>query len=114
MKKFTLCLFVLVLALGVSVMAADNAINGWVTDAKCGVKGAHEGGEACAKKCIAAGEKMVFVTDGDQKVLTVANPDVLKDHIGHHVAVTGKVDNDSVHVDSVKMLASSDKAKPGL
>jgi hypothetical protein len=44
------------------------------------------------------------VTDGDQKVLTVENPDALKDHYGHHVAVTGHVSGDKIHVDSVKML----------
>jgi hypothetical protein len=47
---------------------------------------------------------MVVVTDGDQKVLTVDNPDTLKDHIAHHVAVTGHVKGDSIHVDSAKML----------
>jgi hypothetical protein len=47
---------------------------------------------------------MVIVTDGDQKVLMVDNPDALKDHVGHHVAVTGHVMADSVHVESAKML----------
>ena len=32
---------------------------------------------------------MVIVTDKDQKVLTVDNPDALKGHEGHHIAVTG-------------------------
>ena len=39
-----------------------------------------------------------------EKVLTVENPDVLTGHEGHHVAVTGKVTGDSIHVDSVSML----------
>ena len=34
---------------------------------------------------------MVVVTDKDKKVLTVDNPDALKDHMGHHVAVNGDV-----------------------
>ena len=38
---------------------------------------------------------------GDQATLY---PDVLKDHIGHHVAVTGTVTGESIHVDSAKML----------
>ena len=46
----------------------------------------------------------VVVTDGDNKVLTVDNPDTLKGHEGHHVAVTGHVKGDSIHVESVKML----------
>jgi hypothetical protein len=44
------------------------------------------------------------VTDGDQKVLNVENPDALKGHEGHHVAVTGHVSGDSIHVMSLKML----------
>jgi len=40
----------------------------------------------------------------DQKVLTVDNPDALTGHEGHHVAVTGQVNGESVHVESVKML----------
>ena len=47
---------------------------------------------------------MVVVTDKDQKILTVSNPEALKGHEGHHVAVTGKVEGDSIHVDSAKML----------
>jgi hypothetical protein len=44
------------------------------------------------------------VTDGDQKVLAVDNPDAITGHEGHHVAVTGTVTNDSIHVQTVKML----------
>jgi hypothetical protein len=47
---------------------------------------------------------MVVVTDKDQKILTVKNPDALKGHEGHHVAVTGNVEGDSIQVDSAKML----------
>ena len=109
MKKVLLiCLavsFVLALsALALDDMGKSTTVNGWVTDAKCGAKGANAGGEACTKKCLAAGEKMVFVTDKDQKVLTVDNPDALKGHEGHHVAATGSVKGDSIHVDSAKML----------
>jgi hypothetical protein len=97
----------LVLSITSFTFAADDkgdTVNGWVTDAKCGAKGANAGGEACTKKCLAAGEKMVVVTDGDQKLLNVQNPDALKGHEGHHVAVTGHVSGDSIHVMSVKML----------
>ena len=85
-------------------MGKSTTVNGWITDAKCGAKGANAAGEACTKKCVAAGAKMVVVTDGDSKVLAVDNPDALKGHEGHHVAVTGSVTKDSIHVDSVKML----------
>jgi hypothetical protein len=47
---------------------------------------------------------MVIVTDKDQKVLMVDNPDALKGHEGHHIAATGHVMGDSIHVESAKML----------
>ena len=88
----------------VSFASDAQTVNGWISDSKCGVKGANAGAEACTKKCIEAGAKPVVVTDTDQKVLTVDNPEALKEHYGHHVAVTGHIDGDKIHVDSVKML----------
>jgi hypothetical protein len=104
-----LCLFCLILAMVFMmanlVSAADSStVNGWVSDSNCGAKGAAAGHEACATKCIGKGAKVVVVTDNDKKVLTVDNPDALKGHEGHHVAVTGTVTGDSIHVDSMKML----------
>ena len=84
--------------------AGTGGIAGWVADEKCGAKGANDKAEACTKKCLAAGAKTVIVTDKDQKVLSVDNPDALKGHEGHHVAVQGTVKGDSIHVESVKML----------
>ena len=107
MRKLVLLLvaFALVLLVTSVAFAADaQTVNGWISESKCGVKGANASAEACTKKCIAAGASPVVVTDGDQKVLTVENPDALKDHYGHHVAVTGHVNGDKIHVDSVKML----------
>jgi hypothetical protein len=107
-KVLLICIavcFVLALsALAFQDMGKSTTVNGWIVDDKCGVKGAHAGAEECTKKCLAAGAKMVVVTDGDQKVLHVENPDALKGHEGHHVAVTGTMEKDSIKVDSVKML----------
>ena len=107
MRRLCLVLLVLAVLFGIlpTAIASGTAMNGWVTDMKCGAKAANAGAEACTKKCLAAGEKMAFVTDADHKVLAVENPDALKGHEGHHVAVTGTVNKDAVHVDSVKMLA---------
>jgi putative cell wall-binding protein len=107
MRKLVVVLlaFVLILLVASVAFAADTqTVNGWISDSKCGVKGANAGAEACTKKCIAAGASPVVVTDKDQKVLTVENPDSLKEHYGHHVAVTGHIDGDKIHVESVKML----------
>jgi hypothetical protein len=93
MRKVLLICFALCFVFAMYAMAADDmgkssTVKGWVAD----------------DKCLESGAKMVVVTDGDQKILMVDNPDSLKGHEGHHVAVTGTVKGDSIHVDSAKML----------
>jgi putative cell wall-binding protein len=107
MRKLLLLLLagaLILMVASVSFAADVQTVNGWISDSKCGVKGANAGAEACTKKCIAAGASAVVVSDKDQTVLKVDNPDTLKDHYGHHVAVTGHVNGDTIHVDTVKML----------
>ena len=107
MRKLLLVLVVLCVAfmmISVAFAADSTTVNGFVSDSKCGAKGANAGAAECTKKCNQGGAKMVVVTDQDQKILTVENPDKLTGHEGHHVAVTGHVTGDSIHVESVKML----------
>jgi hypothetical protein len=109
MKKLALiCLalcMVLMTVMVISAVAADSStVNGYVSDSMCGAKGAAAGHDACTKKCLDKGAKMVVVTDSDKKILEVENPDALKGHEGHHVAVTGHVTGDTIHVESAKML----------
>jgi len=106
MRKIVMLLCAAALFVAASMAFAGDAqtVNGYITDAKCGVKGAHAGMEGCAKKCIGAGSPAVVVTDSDQKVLTIENPDAIKGHEGHHVAVTGRITGDKIHVDSLKMI----------
>ena len=105
MRKLLLVLVALCVAfMMVSVAFAADAttVNGYVADSKCGAHG--KTNAECTKKCISEGAKMVVVTDEGEKVLAVENPDALTGHEGHHVAVTGHVKGDSIHVESVKML----------
>jgi len=107
MKKALLILVALSLVFFMVVLATaanTTTVNGYVSDSMCGAKGANASHAACMKKCLAKGAKAVIVTDDDQKVLTVANPEELKGHEGHHVAVTGHIEGDSIHIESVKML----------
>jgi hypothetical protein len=95
--------------------AKDQTWDGWVSDSKCGAKGANAAHEACAKKCVAAGEKPVFVTDKDQKVVAVDNPDALAGHLGHHVQVSGSMTSGgSMHVNNVKMLSQNGGSGSGM
>jgi hypothetical protein len=54
----------------------------------------------------ADGDKLTFVSDKDSKSWEVVNPEALKGHEGHHVAVSAHVyaDKGQIHVMSVKML----------
>ncbi len=105
-KKVLLVIGLYLCSMTVLAAAKDMSWSGWVSDSKCGVKGANAEHAACAKKCIAAGEKPVLVTDKDQKVVSIDNPDSVMGHLAHHVEVTGTMNADgSIHVDKVKMLA---------
>src|SRR2546426_10611558 len=88
MKKLLLiCLALCVVFLMVAVASAadkDKAetVNGYVTGSKCGAKGAVAGKEDCTKECLESGAEMVVVTDQDQQVLAVCNPEPFKGHVG--------------------------------
>ncbi|HXJ47040.1 MAG TPA: hypothetical protein VNK47_10230, partial [Candidatus Dormibacteraeota bacterium] len=74
---------------------------GWVSDSEC----AAEGNKKCDnKEHVAKGAKLVLVSDADSKVYTIANPDSLAAHQGHHVLVKASADNGSLTVQTVKML----------
>lgn len=87
-----------------SAAADSTVVKGYVSDSMCGVKGATEKHAQCMTKCLNKGAKAVIVTDGDQKVLNVDNPDAVKGHEGHHVSVTGTVTGDTIHITNVAML----------
>jgi hypothetical protein len=107
-RKALLVIGLYLCSMTVLAAAKDMSWTGWVSDSKCGAKGANAAHAACAKKCIAAGEKPVLVTDKDQKVVPIDNPDALTPHAGQHVEVMGEMmSNGSLHVDKVKMVAQT-------
>lgn len=116
MKKVLLVLLAVAVVFTMLALAKDNAsgakdMKGWISDAHCGAKGAKAGHEDCAKKCAQMGEKLVFVPDGkDSKILNIDNQAAVTAQAGNHVDVKGTVNGDTLHVDSVSMLA--DAAKP--
>ena len=97
MKKFA-CMFALM-----SVAAFAETWSGTISDANCGAKhaDASEKSMACAQKCVKGGAAPVFIT-GD-KVLKIANPDAVAEHVGHKVSITGKLDGDTITVNKVDM-----------
>jgi len=82
-------------------MLKTQVFKGWVSDSECA---AHGNKKCDSKEHIAEGAKLVLVSDADSKVYTIANPDSLAAHQGHHVQVKASADNGSLKVESVKML----------
>ena len=100
-KLFAVVLLVfLVSMLAVAAGSKASTMTGWISDAKCGAKV----DAACAKKCVDAGEKAVFVNDKDKSVHPIANQDAVKAHAGHHVEVDATMDNNTLTVSKVTML----------
>jgi hypothetical protein len=73
---------------------------GKISDAKCGAKVDGD----CAKKCMEAGEKAVFVSDDGAKVIPITNQKMVAGHAGHHVKVTGTVKNDMLTIKKIAMV----------
>ena len=105
-KVLMICAAVSVLFFVVAMASAGDAatVSGYVSDSMCGAKGANASHAACMTQCMGKGAQAVIVSDADQKVITVDNPDAVKGHEGHHVSVTGAMNGSSIHIDSVKML----------
>lgn len=98
-------LAVAVLLLPVAAKAAPTAgsWSGWITDEACGAKGANAAHKACADKCVKAGSALVLYNTGDKKLYHLDKQDLAKEHIGHEVTVSGKVEGDKIAVDSITM-----------
>ena len=105
MKKL-LTVLALVGMLATSALAAGmkGTWTGQISDEKCGAKVNAD----CAKKCVEGGQKAVFVNDDGGKVLAIANQKAVAGHAGHHVKVTGTMDNDTLTVKKVEMVKDMD------
>ena len=104
MKRIVV-LVMLVFALSLVAMAEE--WSGYIADSNCAAKqgAAKVGSDAhanCAAKCIKGGAAAVLVTP-DGKIYKIQNQDTVTDHAGHKVTITGKMTDDTIHVDNVKM-----------
>jgi hypothetical protein len=103
--KRVVVLSTLVFALSLVAMAEE--WTGYIADSNCAAKQgaakvAADGHANCAAKCIKGGAAAVLVTP-DGKIYKIDNQDAVTDHAGHKVTVTGKMTDDTIHVDNVKM-----------
>ncbi len=107
MKRLAATLLLSLFVFGVLAYAGETAKatvqKGWISDSDC----AAHGDKMCGNKDhIAKGAKLVFVTEADNKILTVSNPATVADHQGHHVQIKGVTDSEksTITVQQVKML----------
>ncbi len=92
-----------------TALAADMAskpmkLMGYISDSKCAaMHNTTAPDAACVKKCIAGGEKPVFV-DAKKEVWSIDNPDSITDDYGKAVTVMATADASakSIHIDKVR------------
>jgi hypothetical protein len=105
MKKLCTILFALSLLTSVGLVAQDTA-------SQDSMKQGSASADAAVKATTIAGtiseDGKTFVSDKDNKTWTITNPDAVKGHEGHHVALKAHVDASKSEVDVValKMLQS--------
>jgi hypothetical protein len=109
MKKFAMLTAAIVFA-AAPLAAAEKTWDGVISDARCNGKHAKaehgsqsDSDNTCVTKCVASGQKYVFVAGG--KTYQIANQDFadLKAHGGHKVALTGEMKDESITVSKIVM-----------
>ncbi len=90
-----------------SFTAFAESWTGVISESKCGAKHADAAtnpkSAACIKGCVKGGAAPVLVTDGKVVNLDKASQAKVMEHLGQQVTVTGKLDGDTLHIDSVSM-----------
>ena len=119
MKKLVLLAAAILMATAPALVAAEKTWDGVISDARCAGKHSKDehaatasGDHECSTKCIAGGQKAVFISDG--KTYEIANQDYagIKDHSGHKIALTGEMKGDSITISKIEMKkAETEKPK---
>jgi len=109
MKLCCILLTSLALLWGTALAQKSNGeseqFTGWITDAKC-AKAGHYKGES-HKKCIAAGETVVFVDEADRTIYVVSNADGVKDKVGKRVTLSATFKEDALEAEAVTVIVGA-------
>jgi hypothetical protein len=105
MKKLWIALIAACLSLPVVALAQSQYPSQGGQQGATGQEGSAHGKKAAVKGTISEDGKSI-VSDTDGKSWTIANPDAVKGHEGHHVQIMGTADatTGQIEVASVKML----------
>ena len=98
-------LLCLVFVLSAAVLHAEQW-TGYISDAKCGLKGESADHAECAKDCIKSGIAAVFVSGG--KLYTLDKQSEAKKFAGEKVVLTGTASKDGKSI-KVEKIAPAEK-----
>ena len=86
--------------------ALAGSMSGTISDANCGAKHAAAAASdtACAKSCVKRGAAPVFVSDGKVYQIAADSRAKVADLVGMKVTVAGKVEGDTVTIESAEAV----------
>lgn len=91
---------VFALVLMIPALHADSW-TGWITDSGCGEKGANAGHKECALRCAKHGKELALYNTADKKLYKLDDQEAAKAQVGHKVKVVGKLDGETIKVESI-------------
>ena len=108
---FGLCLTALLGAAAEPVRAGAVKLSGWFACEKCTASRVAKGdlrpsNPGCARECIDKGSEGVFISEQRNELLKVRNYTSVKEDLGYHIEVTGKIDPTSktISIETVRRL----------
>jgi len=84
--------------------SGEQTIYGYISCSACGAKGATDSHGDCMEKCLAKGAKVVVVSEENQMVIPIDNPDTVSGQHAHRVALYGYTTGEAFHVISVRVF----------
>lgn len=81
------------------------SLSGTISDSDCGLRhqAATVGDAACVQRCIKRGSAPVLVSGGKVYQISSDTREKVKDVLGQKVTINGKVDGDTVSIESVEL-----------
>ena len=109
-----LCAASLLLPGAESAPAGVSKLTGWFACEKCTASRVAKGdlrpsNPDCAKQCITAGSEPVFISEQGKELLRVRNYASVKEDLGYHLEVTGRIDPETktIAIETVERLGDA-------
>ncbi len=92
----------------ISAAAVAETLTGTVSDEKCAAKhtAATAKDKSCVETCVKGGAAMVIVSGDKVYKLAADSQDKVNTHLGEKVTVNGKVEGDTITIDTVETAVS--------